>query len=149
MLNHVIHVTLWKTFAQMGKSTSLFLFPSWWWYLLSNSRDKSWAMILSVSSLLDSIGVPNLLWGNYLPTVVEFHDCTCQYSLHSLNNWLISSRKQLLPFQMISSRCLLFTHERWILPCRQISDCLHLYNVRVQTAYEHLNIDDEITVSLY
>jgi hypothetical protein len=45
-------------------------------------------LVSSISSLLDSIGVPNLLWGNYLltvygvPTIVDVSIVSIDWSIH-------------------------------------------------------------------
>ncbi|CAG8380372.1 hypothetical protein CBS147333_9308 [Penicillium roqueforti] len=92
-------------------------------------------LVSSISSLLDSINVPNLLWGNYLltvygvPTIVDeaafvIPDDLTQVALSSLMS-------------------------AGFLPCNQSSGCPHSDTLRVPPAFKHLHINDELVVSLY
>ncbi|KAJ5121092.1 uncharacterized protein N7515_009053 [Penicillium bovifimosum] len=91
-------------------------------------------LISSISSLLDSIDVPNLLWGNYLLTI---------YGVPTI----VDEAAFVIPDDLIEIAFSSLTSAGF-LPCIQ-SNCRHSETPRVPPASKHLHIDDEIAVSLY
>lgn len=95
MLNHVIHVTLGKSSARPyfcldGKMHIAIPLP----FMVIITRSKftgqklSNDLISSISSRLDSIGAPNLLGATISSLLWSSHDCSCRYSVDSLDDLL-------------------------------------------------------------
>ncbi|KAI5301691.1 hypothetical protein KEM56_001457 [Ascosphaera pollenicola] len=92
-------------------------------------------LVSSIARHLNSIGVPNLLWGNYLltvygvPTVVNSADFVIPDDLTEI---AFSSLKNV-----------------GFAPCSQSPDCRHSGSFLVRPAYTHLHITNELAISLY
>ncbi|CAG8146602.1 unnamed protein product [Penicillium salamii] len=91
-------------------------------------------LVSSIASLLDSISVPNLLWGNYLLTV---------YGVPTI----VDGAAFVVPDDLIE---VAFSSlmSAGFLPCSQ-TGCPHSDTSRRRPAYKHLHINDELAVSLY
>ncbi|CBF89403.1 predicted protein [Aspergillus nidulans FGSC A4] len=90
-------------------------------------------LVTSISSLLDSVNVPNLLWGNYLLTV---------YGVPTV----VDGVSFVVPDALIEISFSTLA-EAGFRPCSRPYACPHS-NSR-QPPYKHLHIDDELAISLY
>ncbi|KAF4767564.1 hypothetical protein N7455_011273 [Penicillium solitum] len=92
-------------------------------------------LVSSISTLLNSIGVPNLLWGNYLLTV---------YGVHTI----VDEAAFVVPDDL-GQAAFYSLMSAGFLPCNESSGCPHSGTFGVTTAFKHLHIDDELPVSPY
>ncbi|THC93696.1 hypothetical protein EYZ11_006840 [Aspergillus tanneri] len=92
-------------------------------------------LVTSISRLLNTAGVPALLWGNYLltiygvPTIVDGVAFVVPDALTEVSYSALS--------------------RAGFLTCTRNSDCPHQTSSRCPPPTRHLHIDDELTVSLY
>ncbi|KAJ5964922.1 uncharacterized protein N7479_004798 [Penicillium vulpinum] len=92
-------------------------------------------LVSSIASLLDSICVPSLLWGNYLLTVYGVPTIVDEVA------FVIPDDLAQVAFSSLISA--------GFLPCSQSSGCPHSNALRVPPSFKHLHISDELAVSLY
>ncbi|KAL4868998.1 hypothetical protein BDV12DRAFT_185556 [Aspergillus spectabilis] len=90
-------------------------------------------LVTSISSLLDAVKVPNLLWGNYLSTVYGVPTIVDGVS------FVVPDALIEISFSTLAAA--------GFQPCSRHFNCPHS-NSR-QPPYKHLHIDDELTISLY
>lgn len=118
-----------------------------------NGQQLNNDLVASISSLLDAINVPNLLWGNYLltvygvPTVVDV-------SILSRNDWfykIINTVKDVsfvVPDALIEFSFSTIAEAGFHL-CSRYLDCPHSNSPQCQPPYKHLHIDYDLAILLY
>ncbi|PYI06178.1 hypothetical protein BO78DRAFT_461352 [Aspergillus sclerotiicarbonarius CBS 121057] len=92
-------------------------------------------LVTSISSLLDAINIPNLLWGNYLLTV---------YGVPTI----VDGISFVIPDALIEISFSTLAEAGFHL-CSRHLDCPHSNSIHCPPPYKHLHIDDELAISLY
>ncbi|KAA8641637.1 uncharacterized protein ATNIH1004_011773 [Aspergillus tanneri] len=110
-------------------------------------------LVTSISRLLNTAGVPALLWGNYLltiygvPTIVDVSTFATKAIMEITLNFeqgvafVVPDALTEVSYSALS--------RAGFLTCTRNSDCPHQTSSRCPPPTRHLHIDDELTVSLY
>lgn len=114
-------------------------------------------LIASVSHVLHTGGVPNLLWGNYLltvygvPTIVDvripptYHHCSPEATT---NFYCPQDAAFIVPDTLIESAYTILADKGFI-PCAPSFNCARSHTRRCPPPTNHLHIDDNLAVSLH
>ncbi|KAL4735965.1 hypothetical protein BDV11DRAFT_208014 [Aspergillus similis] len=92
-------------------------------------------LVTLISSLLDAINVPNLLWSNYLLTVYRVPTIVDDVT------FVVSDALIRISFSTLA--------EAGLDLCSRHLDCPYSNSIQCQPPYKHLHINDELAISLY